>query len=180
MTDFYDISYLQHGTTRQQAAYTLLTRHAILDKLSAFDPVLAGTLPINIDIDSSDLDILCCWTDKEAFIATIQKTFGSEMDFKLVEREINGHSSVIAGFRIEDFEIELFGQAIPTRQQWGYRHMLVEHRLLTEKSESFRRQIIELKNKGYKTEPAFAMVLGLEGDPYKALLELEEKKYDEK
>lgn len=180
MTDFYDTSYLQHGTARQQAAYALLTGHAVLDKLSAFDPVLAGTIPINIDTDSSDLDILCCWTDKNAFITAVQEVFGNENNFAVHEREINEHSSVIANFHVENFEIELFGQRIPTRQQWGYRHMLIEHRLLTERGEAFRRQIIELKNKGYKTEPAFALLLGLEGDPYKALLELEEKEYNEK
>ncbi|MNO76159.1 hypothetical protein D3C76_672280 [compost metagenome] len=37
----------------------------------------------------------------------------------------------------------------------------------------FRERIILLKTSGWKTEPAFAKALGLEGDPYEALLELE-------
>ncbi len=34
------------------------------------------------------------------------------------------------------------------------------------KSKAFRQEIIALKKQGYKTEPAFAMALGLKGDPY--------------
>ena len=51
--------------------------------------------------------------------------------------------------------------------------MLIEHRLLQERGEAFRRAIITLKQRGYKTEPAFAKALGLKGDPYLALLPYE-------
>jgi hypothetical protein len=50
--------------------------------------------------------------------------------------------------------------------------MLIEHSLLTEKGEHFRQEIIKLKRQGLKTEPAFAKLLGLDGDPYKAILKL--------
>lgn len=77
---------------------------------------------------------------------------------------------MVASFQLDDFSIELFGQNIPTRQQPGYRHMLVEYRLLQDYGEDFRQQIIQLKQQGIKTEPAFAQVLGLPGNPYEALL----------
>ena len=51
--------------------------------------------------------------------------------------------------------------------------MLVEDKLLAQHGEAFRQQIVSLKRQGYKTEPAFALALGLEGDPYLALLTLE-------
>jgi len=51
--------------------------------------------------------------------------------------------------------------------------MLILHRLLQERGEAFRREIIALKQRAYKTEPAFAKALGLEGDPYLALLRYE-------
>jgi len=50
--------------------------------------------------------------------------------------------------------------------------MLIEHKLLSTKGEKFRQDIIDLKNQGYKTEPAFAKLLGLGGDAYEELLKL--------
>lgn len=49
--------------------------------------------------------------------------------------------------------------------------MIKEYTILLEKGEEFRKQIIALKLRGIKTEPAFADLLGLEGDPYKAILD---------
>lgn len=78
-----------------------------------------------------------------------------------------------ANFFIDDFEIEIFGQNIPTKQQNAYLHMLIEHKILQEKGEDFRMQIIELKKQGHKTEPAFTRLLNLQGDPYEALLRMQ-------
>ncbi|RZK33633.1 MAG: DUF4269 domain-containing protein, partial [Pedobacter sp.] len=82
-------------------------------------------------------------------------------------------NAVKSNFLIEDFEIEIFGQNISTQQQHAYRHMLIEHKILLEKGEAFRQQIIQLKKQGFKTEPAFAKLLGLEGDAYEELLKVE-------
>ena len=49
--------------------------------------------------------------------------------------------------------------------------MIIEHKILQENDEKFRRDIIKLKERGLKTEPAFAKLLGLEGNPYQALLD---------
>ncbi|GKT33655.1 Protein of unknown function DUF4269 like protein, partial [Aduncisulcus paluster] len=62
-------------------------------------------------------------------------------------------------------------------KQNAYRHMVIEHRLLTlesDKAEILKEKITELKSGGTKTEPAFAMLLGLQGNPYQALFSLEE------
>ncbi|RYD74479.1 MAG: DUF4269 domain-containing protein, partial [Sphingobacteriales bacterium] len=81
-------------------------------------------------------------------------------------------NSLKANFFINNFEFEIFGQNIHTEDQNAYRHMLVEHKILQEKGEDFRKQIIELKNQGYKTEVAFAKLLALKGDAYEELLKL--------
>ena len=47
--------------------------------------------------------------------------------------------------------------------------MVIEGRLLDLAGESFRHNVIELEQSGLKTEPAFARLLGLNGDPYEAL-----------
>lgn len=51
--------------------------------------------------------------------------------------------------------------------------MLIEYNLLKTYGDPFRERIIQLKKQGIKTEPAFAQLLGLKGDPYLALLDLE-------
>ena len=172
MTETFDnIEYLKSGTERQKQAYSVLTENEVLQKLKPFSPILVGTIPINIDIESSDLDIICYWTDKNEFIFSLKKLFGNIADFEI--RENQSHNSVITNFILQDFEIEIFGQDIPVKEQFAYRHLIIENDLLIEKGDDFRKQIIELKKQGYKTEPAFALVLGLKGNPYLELLKFE-------
>ncbi|MWB95171.1 DUF4269 domain-containing protein [Flavobacterium sp. GA093] len=170
MIDFSTIDYLKKGSLKQVQAFEVLTQHKVLSKMAPYDPILAGTIPINIAIDNSDLDILCYWEDKAPFIAMLEFHFSKENQFTLRETVIDAHETVIANFRIENFEIEIFGQNIPVRNQNGYLHLLIEHEILESKEESFRLEIIKLKQKGYKTEPAFALLLGLKGNPFEALL----------
>jgi hypothetical protein len=70
------------------------------------------------------------------------------------------------------WDVELFCQVRNTDTQWGVRHFRVERRLLAIDPD-LRSDVIERKRCGMKTEPAFAAVLGLTGDPYQALLDLE-------
>lgn len=164
------VSYLQHGTTRQQQAFYALTANAVIEKLQAFTPILVGTIPLNIDIESSDLDILCCWQNEDDFIKKVHDNFKEYERFKLQQFEVNEQNTVIANFRCNDFEIEIFGQSTPVMQQMGYLHMIAEYNILQHYGEDFRQQIVALKSSGYKTEPAFAKLLNLKGDPYVALL----------
>jgi hypothetical protein len=170
MIDFSTIEYLKNGTQKQVETFEVLTKYKILSRITEYDPVLAGTIPINIAIDSSNLDILCYWEDKAAFITTLEFHFSNENQFTILETVIDTHETVIANFKIENFEIEVFGQNIPVKNQNGYRHLLIEHEILQTKDENFRLEIIKLKQKGHKTEPAFGIVLGLKGNPYEALL----------
>ena len=170
MTDFLTINYLTSGTAIQQKAFEVLNENLILQKLSDFTPVLVGTIPIKIDIHSSDLDIACYWTHKNHFIETVKNHFSEEKGFQIYEKEISGIAAVVANFFVDDFEIEIFGQNLPVEEQFGFRHMIVEAKILEEKGEDFRQKIIELKKSGIKTEPAFAQLLNLKGNPYEALL----------
>jgi hypothetical protein len=170
VVQFDTIDYLKNGNPRQQRAYTTLTQHAVLEHLKNFDPILVGTIPINIDIDESDLDIICNSTDLNSFKAIVGSHFKSQEGFKTQEMNLDGMETVVVSFMLDGFKIELFCQPLHTKLQLGYRHMLIECQLLQEKGEGFRQQIIELKRKGFKTEPAFAQALGLKGDPYVELL----------
>jgi len=166
--DFLSIEYLKEGNERQKLAYQTLVTHQILEKLAVYHPILTGTIPINIDIENSDLDIICYWKEKREFVERLTNSFSSETAFNL--RIGKSDDSLICNFKLDNFEIEIFGQNIPTEQQNAYLHMLIEHQILQEKGESFRLKVIELKLNGYKTEPAFAKLLNLTGDPYSGLL----------
>jgi len=171
MKDFSNIGYLKIGNQKQIQALKVLTEKKILMNLAEFYPVLVGTIPINIDIETSDLDIICYWIDKMVFTEKIQSNFNNEDKFIIRDTFINNQETVIASFETAGFKIEIFGQNIPVREQNGYRHMITEYEILQSKGENFRREIIKLKQQGYKTEPAFGLLLGLKGDPYSALLD---------
>lgn len=169
--NFRDITYLQNGSRRQQEAYDLLAGNRLLQQLSAYDPILAGTIPLTINIENSDLDIICYFRDQPEFIQTVTALFKRETGFVIRVQEQPEGTAVIANFCLGSFDIEIFGQNIPVQQQYAYRHMLTEHALLCRFGEALRQQVITLKRRGYKTEPAFALALGLEGDPYTILLD---------
>lgn len=169
--DFLNISYLKAGNYKQIKAFEVLTRNNILSAISEFNPILVGTIPINIDIEDSDLDVICYWQNKQDFIERLELNFRNKEQFTIREIIIDNVETVIANFITGGFEIELFGQNIPVENQNGYRHMIIEHEILKAKGEDFRLEIIKLKQNGYKTEPAFAKLLGLSGNPYLELLE---------
>lgn len=164
------IDYLKCGTMRQQEAFHLLSKY-ILKPLEAFSPILAGTIPLNIDIATSDLDVLCCYEDKTIFRNVVANAFSGCEGFAVREIAIHSSETIIANFSIDNFEVEIFGQDVPVRLQNGYMHMIIEQAILQREGENFRKEIIHLKEQGYKTEPAFAKLLGLKGDPYLALLD---------
>lgn len=166
--NFNSLEYLISGTEKQQAAYALLISQRIFEKLKNYHPVLTGTIPLNIDIEGSDLDVICQWTNKSEFIKTLETLFGHEADFRWWER--SNPDAVVASFKVNDFELEIFGQNIETSKQMAFRHMIIEKQILDHFGEEFRLKIISLKKAGVKTEPAFAKLLGLPGDPYIELL----------
>lgn len=171
--DFDNVEYLQNGNEKQRQAYSVLTNNRVLLKLKKFDPILVGTIPINIAIENSDLDIICSFSDRQEFQKSIISNFSIEKSFTIRENPNLETPAIVAAFYLDGFKIEIFGQTIPSRQQFAYRHMLVEYNLLNKYGEKFRQQIIELKQEGYKTEPAFAKALNLPGDPYLELLKFE-------
>ena len=144
----------------------------IFNKLADYQPLLAGTIPLDIAIASSDLDIICRCKNHIEFTEKLQKCYGQEPSFTIKLKELNGISTTIAKFEGQKFKIEIVGQNIPSEKQQAFRHVLVEHHILEQKGTRFKQQIIALKKAGIKTEPAFAALLGLTGDPYKALLKI--------
>ena len=171
----HDLSYLLAGSPRQQRAYATLAAAGLWPLLAAYGPVLAGTVPLGIDLKHSDLDVLCevPAAEQAAFGELLRAHFGARPGFRLARRTVGGLATTVAGFGYEAEEIEVFGQALPTAQQPGWRHLLVEAAVLAAGGAAWRAAMRILKQQGLKTEPAFAQLLGLAGDPYAALLTLE-------
>jgi hypothetical protein len=174
MPDFTTIEYLKSGNERQQKAYQLLSKYRFFEKLKVYSPILAGTIPIEIDVEDSDLDIICevNFSFEEDFLdelLMVSKCIPENTDVQVNYPVINGEKCIVLNFVLEDFPIEIFGQNKPTTQQNAYLHMMAEYRILQEKGEEFKQKIIQLKQQGMKTEPAFGLLLGLE-NPYEDLL----------
>jgi hypothetical protein len=170
--DWRDLTYLLHGTATQHAAYQALAALRVFPLLQPFDPILAGTVPLDIDLPGSDLDVVCYAADVDAFARHLSASFGHCASFGLSRKMIDGLPTVIARCTSQGFPVEIFGQPRPVMAQAAVRHLLVEARLLRYGGAKVRRKVYQLKAQGLKTEPAFALVIGLAGDPYQTLLAL--------
>ena len=170
--NFRNIEYLEFGNERQKLAFSEIKKHLILEKLEKYDPILTGTIPIGIDLPESDLDIICECQNHSEFKTYLSENFSNKKDFKVYSTKQNGIDSTIAEFKTDNFLFEIFGQNIPTEKQNAYQHMIIENRILKEKGSEFKQKVKELKSNGIKTEPAFAKLLGLNGNPYSELLKL--------
>ena len=167
-----NISYLEKGTEKQKSAFVTLKKHNILDYLSPFNPILVSTVCVDLDIDGSDLDIICQHQDLDEFRSSIMSRFGNYPNFKQWMRK-SKCEEVVTSFHADDFEIEIFSSTAPVEDQFAYRHLSMMERALLIGGEPLRQKVKELKRSGLKTEPSFAKILGLSGDPFLAFLELE-------
>ncbi len=167
--DWTSIEYLKAGNERQKQAYHILQDIRVLEVLKLYYPVLAGTIPIEIDLPESDLDIICEAYDLKEFQQLINRHYSHFNNFT----ETIGIEYYVANMCHSNIHIEIFAQPVPTLKQHAYRHMQIEYRLLNVLGESFRKQIIQLKKEGLKTEPAFGKLLGLQENSYEELLQFE-------
>ena len=166
---------LARGTPRQRDAARALIEAGVFERLAAYRPVLAGTIPIGIDVDGSDLDVLCEVHDFRPFAADVARHFGRFEGFAWKPlRFRQGALSATVRFACGGYRLEIFAQALAIARQQAWRHMMVQARLLSrERGDVLRAAVMERRHGGMKTEPAFAETLGLAGDAYAALLALE-------
>ncbi|MED2006847.1 DUF4269 domain-containing protein [Brevibacillus borstelensis] len=172
--DWFDPSYLKKGTPRQREAWAVLDSLGIFDGLKEYQPVLCGTIPLDIDVEDSDLDLICTTADLDRFGHVLKEKYGHLDHFTQDRGEIRNIPTATASFWYRGFQLECFAQPIPVTEQNAYRHMMIEARLLQLSGQEAAKEIRALKERGLKTEPAFALYYGIVGDdPYQALLELE-------
>jgi hypothetical protein len=146
--------------------------HALLAPLEPFHPLIAGTFPLGLYTRSSDLDVLCEAQDLARFDEVVRSAFGHLEGFTLTRTALTPPAS-IARFSLHRTPVEVFAQPLPVYAQHAFRHLVVEGRLLRLGGAPLRERVQALKQRGIATEPAFAQVLKLEGDPFDAVLKLE-------
>lgn len=171
---FLSIDYLKTGNERQSRAHEAILESRIFSELASFTPVLCGTIPIEVDIEESDLDIIMEVHDATAFREAVTALCGAYKGFHMQEQMVHDLPTIIANFECAGFPFELFGQPRAIQQQNAYRHMIVEYALLLQEPH-LKQEVIRLKKQGIKTEPAFAQILQLKGDPHEELLRLGER-----
>jgi hypothetical protein len=162
---------IQHDRRAYEEA---LAECDVLGSLASFDPHIAGTPPLGLELPGSDIDVLCFAPDAQAFTDTVWHNFSSAPAFT-AKQLVRAPRPVVVSFEVAGWRIELYGEAIPVEQQRGWRHFAVEQRLLAFGGEALAGAVLALRRQGMKTEPAFAAALRLRGDPYLALLDLGEQ-----
>ena len=151
------------GAGRLQYAEAL-RRLGLPTKLARFDPRVAGTPPLGLDLPGSDIDLLCHAPDAELFTQAVWDACAHFDGFAI--RQWSGRERpVIATFAAETWDFEIFGHVRPVAEQVGWRHFRVERRLLELAGPGLRAAVLRARLRGLKTEPAFAQVLALPGDP---------------
>ena len=171
-----DLKYLLRGNATQREVYHLLDKYRLMYLLELYRPILVGTIPIGIHVENSDLDLICEVNDIASFDALevlARAHLQQYRGYTLTRRKVDGLWRLKVNFWLEHWPVEIFAQQKPVMEQNGYRHMVIENRLLRLYGEDFRQQVIALKREGLKTEPTFAKLLQLDGDPFSKLLELE-------
>lgn len=151
----------------------VVDRVGILSALAEFDPHIAGTPPLNLDVPSSDIDILCHAPDPNRFTLAVWDAFGSCPNFCMWQWS-GTDRPVLATFEAHEWQFEIFGHARPVAEQAGWRHFTIERRLLALGGQSLAFAVMAFRRNGLKTEPAFAAALELVGDPYQTLLDMED------
>lgn len=144
----------------------------ILKKLKKYNPLIAGTFPLDLQIPGSDVDILMSASDLNECFNEIKKTFSGLESLSDSFETVQGVETLIVNFKFQNVCFEIFVQNQPTVLQRGYQHFLIEERLLKYGGEVLRSKVEKWRQSGCKTEAAFARALSLseEGDPYLQIL----------
>ncbi len=143
----------------------------VLRSLAEFQPHIAGTPPLGLETDASDIDILCQATDFSSFVIHVWSLYADKEAFRLWQWASDGRP-LIASFSAHGWVFEIFASNHPVEMQTGWRHYDVERRLLSLGGVPLKNRVLELRSAGMKTEPAFWSALNCSGDSYSGMLKL--------
>ncbi|WP_158090280.1 DUF4269 domain-containing protein [Kiloniella majae] len=161
-------------TTKKRSSYTEVLKGLNISELLAdVDYEVIGTPPLGIDIANSDIDIAFFSSAPDTLVRKLSAALGDHKDLSRRTLSFPPYKTELLSFVFMKWPIEFFIQNQPLAAQFGVRHFHLQRRLLALFGPTFTQQVIRLKQQGMKTEPAFAKLLGITGDPYLNLLSLE-------
>ncbi|MGL5812589.1 MAG: DUF4269 domain-containing protein [Aeromonas sp.] len=166
--------YLAQGNPRQRSAHALLTS-GLWGELAAQcqDLALVSTVAIGLDQPGSDLDILCQHRNPAAFAERLGRR-GWRLRDK--GRQIWLAEQTLAGPDGHSWPVELYITTDPVQTRHGWRHLSLMAALLERFGHDFYLAVLHLRQgAGLKGEAAICRLLDLPGDPYQALLTLEDR-----
>lgn len=156
--------------TKFQLANKLIQQKKIFEIFEYFNPEFVGTIPIGIDTENSDIDIIFDLKDKKLeFKNLVLKYFSKEKSFNLIET----NQFIQADFEYKKIKFQFYAEEKSTHKQFAYRHFKIEERILLIAGDEFREKIIQLKKTGLNTEHAFCKLLRQKGNPFYSILKLE-------
>jgi hypothetical protein len=167
-----DLKNLSRGTERQKLAFQALQRLGIFELLKEHCPVVAGAIPIDIDLPESPLEIICSTDNLETFSEDVNQHFRDCEKFELHHTVFRNQPTVTAKFTAYGFQVELFAQGQSVFTQPTVLYTLLEARILTFAPKEAKDKIRELKKQGLTTEQAFAQCFEITGDANEELLKL--------
>lgn len=141
----------------------------IITNLKSYSPEVVSTIFVNLDTSESDIDIVCAYSDQKTYINDIQFAISPHTSHSLKTDK----DCVIARFDFNNFIFEIYAAKTPVKEQMAYRHYQVMKRLVATGGSDFSFKVRALKESGLKTEPAICHLLGIPGDPYTAILDIE-------
>lgn len=167
------LKHLRSGDAIQKEAARCIDRIRVLQVLKPYAPLIVGTLPIDVHLPGSDVDIVCHVEAPRKFTALLKQAFGGLPSFAVRRETLQGHSAVVCAFGYRRTAFEIVGMPVETASQQAYVHLMVEADLLQIAGRSRACAAIRrLKRGGLKTEPAFAEHFKLAGEPYRAVARL--------
>jgi predicted metalloenzyme YecM len=156
-----------------QKVFSALKKSEVLSQLNSFSPLVAGTFPLGLQTEGSDLDILLSHHDIDAALERVESLYKNTSSFDSYKNtDTEGKRYGVARFLIDEIPFEIYIEKTPTIQQRAYMHFQIEERLLKLGGEKLKNQILAFRQKGMKTEPAFGAALNLDSDPYQKLVEM--------
>lgn len=164
---------------KNRKVYDALKKSDVLRVFKKYEPLVSGTFPLDIHTPESDIDILMSAVDLMELKGALIEQYGKLNGFDIQKFLFDGAETLTAQFKVDGVPFEIFAQTQKTTAQAAFLHFLIEERLLKLGGKKLKEEIQVLRAKGFKTEPAFAEALKLNGDCYKELLMLQKKSNQE-